>query len=597
MRVLVAIAVCAPLAAAFLPGLRPPPPADEAPRPSPPRAPIPPRAPAVPSPAASVTFIPAGGVPTTYIATSYYAPPVCSTAPSAPTPTAPTSPSGERRCPTSAPVPWAEWWRANRWRLAPVPIRGAPCLEELAVLRARLREIAAEDRDSGPVSAALIALAKTSGRSSEDFAATHLGRLDSPPSVREAAALALGLTGAEPAAVAALVADRSRPLDERVHALLGLGLGGARLAGPIIEGEIDESCEPAVRTAAILAAGLLGGDRWIERCRAVLRDGGAPQAVRAAAAVTLARVGCDGAAAAATTRVLTQLALSDRDPLVRGAAVLGLARARSEAVLQVASSMAAFDRDPQVCGLALVSAAEQARAVGSEDALRTVRERAVRALGRDSPVRGFAALALGLVARGDAAAGAALRAAFQTDPDADAAAACAIGLGLAGDGRAVPILAGQVRQPACVFDVEAGACVGLGMLAPQHPDAAAELVAAVERSIDTSRKSAAAMSLVWAGSGRTRAAIYREGLSSRNRYFTCSVLLAIAERRSAAHLEDVAACYRRERNAETREWAVVAMGCIADPSRVPTLRRIACGFTPEVLGDYLPSIARVLALP
>jgi HEAT repeat protein len=402
------------------------------------------------------------------------------------------------------------------------------------------------------------------------------------------------MTAAEPAFAAWILADPRRSSAAQVHAIVGLGLAGGPGGRPLLAAALARANDPLVRCAAILAIGLSGGDEWTGLLEAELRDREGPAPLRAAATTALARIGLVGFGHPRTVGRLHALAHRDGSPLVRAAALSGLAQARTAGAHRSACTAAQLDPDPGVAGLALVCAAEIAAAAGRPD--RETRDLATQALGEEAEERrGFAAIALGLLAPVDPAAASVLRATLATDPAPTVSAACAVGLGLAGDPEALPLLTAQVAQPTGHAVLREFACVALGLLGQGRPGATQSLIHQLQCCNVPGVKAAAALALGSVGPSLDTAALLREHLQDRNRYFQRSAILAIGRARDPRLLDALWHGYQRETNPETRALCVVAMGCIADRSPLPVLRRIASGFAPEAVGAALPAIARVLA--
>lgn len=647
MRIFVALAICAPLGAAFLPTLRPPASASSAP--SPRRSTTAPKAAATVAAPGAMPAATLGCVSTTLVSTYYYAPPTAPSAPSPPVPTStsavpsgptvprgpggfggaaaptpPTMPSGPvgPRGPTLAPpsggaqdllmrggsvpaprarkpagvsaTPWWAWWEANRWRLVPASPPNVSAADRAALV-GNLRQIATQDRHHDPQSAALIALGKLGTVATDGTILARLSDFTAHAFVRESAALAGGMGATAPLAVAALAGDRSRPRDERVHALLGLGLGGDRAMRNLVATVVRVDYDPAVRCAALVAAGLLGGDECVDTARRVVLDRASPSALRAAAAACLGRAGARGSESAAVASLLRKLALTDSSPTVRLAAVLGLREVGGPRALDTAARVAWCDQDPEARGVALVVAAELAAADAA--AGDRVIAAAMRGLVDDeATVRGFAALSLGLAGRRWDQARATLRARLGRETEPAVHSACLVALGLARDRDAVAALAACAADSSVPAEQRGFACVGLSMLAPGD-DGVRKFLSDMGTACNNPEiKAAAVLALADTTAAASTPVVLRSHLADRNHYFKLSVVVAMGRRRDPVHLVDLWNQCRVETNPEARAFAVVAVGCIADASPVPSLRRLASGFTPAALGAEYPAIARVLAL-
>lgn len=600
MRVFVAIAVCAPLGAAFVPGF------GQAPQPLPSRrAPSPAVATHVAAPVAQTGPLAAPTAPT--VPASPMPPPTGPSGPLPPTRWTPspvlTPPSagarGTRVC-RAAPSreTWLAWWNANRWRLSPPRSGTGATPKDLAVLVRRLWKIAANDLHYDPKSAAFIALGKMGPAAVDDTVLERLTDRSADACVRESAILACGMARVRSLAIATVIADPGRPLDDRVHALVGLGLGGGAGAAPLLAAVLRRPEDPAVTCAAFLGAGLLGDAALVEPCRQVLRDRAALEPVRAAAAACLGRLDTgDEAGDRARRLLLRKVALTDSATTVRIAAVLALRELGGDIAIDTVEFVPRHDSAPEGRAIGLVTAAELAYDDDRGNARDRVTATAMRCLAGDGPeVRGCAALALGLLGRRLVEARTTLRAHLGRETDPSVRSACAIALGLARDEGSASLLASLVGNAAATHDERGFACVGLALAARECPSARGFLADVTSLCNVPELKSAAALSLASMGKAGGTRSLLRASLADRNRYYKLTVMVGVGWRGDPAHLPDLWAAYQTETNPEARAFAVVAMGCIADASRIPALRRLANGYTPEVLGAEYPAIARVLAL-
>lgn len=385
-----------------------------------------------------------------------------------PTSLGPTAPDGPGGSPTGggpqseADSTWWQWWefnklqflRPNRLELArgdDAPGRSSASglsFMRRAMAPLLLREV--EHRDARIRAAAAGALGRVAGADSVSVLVERLA--DGQQSVRDAALLGLGASGASEAQTVLLSAvehgkaGRVRDLARRERALALLALGLGRRVG------FDESCDQAVielvrrlpsaerealGVAAMTYVLLNPSHDLLELAAECSNDKSWPVSVRCRAAEAL-RASDD----AETLGELQHLASGSRLELRRSAA---LAIGEFEHPLAVAGLMTAYDleKEPVASSFLLVSLGRRGGAKAREQL-----EAALR--GKDALDRPWAALGLGILAReaGDPSSAAVLLEALAEVRSADDRGAYWLALGLTRSPRAQAPLAEALEQAA-----------------------------------------------------------------------------------------------------------------------------------------------------
>lgn len=397
-----------------------------------------------------------------------------------PGPTTPPSRTKPRSGGGVSPEHWTRWWYANRLALlevsarvseretttpsaSPEPASGG------AMWRAEAQEaltLALADRDEDIASGAAVALGKAGDAADAPVLAAVLADRRRAQTVREAAALGLGLLDVDPRADAARKAlvltasDESSPVRLRAFAVYALGLRGEPAAIPFLL-EAAAASEPTWDVAAAAASAL-----GLSRCELASEDlqrmlegprvnKRRESTRRVYAAHGLARLGERSVVPALREEG------RDDDPGVRRAVILALGALASPDDTKTAEFLAAALRRDDDRGCRNMAALALGRCAPARAAheLRWAYENG------DSLEQPFAALGLGLLARrlGDGEIPKLLVRDLVERANSDLRGALCIAVGLAGDASGIPALrklAGERGDP----ELRAHAAMGLGLL-------------------------------------------------------------------------------------------------------------------------------------
>jgi HEAT repeat protein len=361
---------------------------------------------------------------------------------------------------------WTRWWYANRWRFiaeAPRPAitgddKSAAARDEAASALVAVLTDPNEDLASG----AAVALGRIGGAAAVPPLLARLRDRAAHPTVREAAALGLGLLprdadgAAVRAALDSVAISGTEPERLRAMAVYALGARGDAASGALFRdiGAGDDAPLDVV-CAARTAVGMMGGEGARADLEGWLAKSGGDDAatLRVYAAHGLARLG-DASALPALWK-----AAKDRDPRVRAASIaaIGAIGAPDDETVRVLTSALRDDVSPCRCAAALALGA-----TGDRHA-RAPLEEALR--GKDGMLRCHAALGLGLLARrmGDATAAGAVALLLPQRSDRDLRGAAALACGLARMRTAVADLR-AIAQDSVAGEPRAYAAIALGML-------------------------------------------------------------------------------------------------------------------------------------
>jgi len=361
-------------------------------------------------------------------------------------------------------VNWARWWFANRIRLICQPLRAGPDMRDVTPSARDLRadrlwraevqsvlHVALADDHRSIASAAAIALGKSGDATESESLLPVLEDHDRHDTVREAAALGLGLLPVEDgvartrvrAALEAVARDHAEADRLRSMALYALGMRGDLASVPVILAAATGGGRTwDVPAAGVAALGLTRCDLTIPDLVELLegpRRRKAREAVRRAyAAHALALIG-DPAVAPALRRA----ALGKEQHASRAAtlALGAVATADDAKSLDVLVHNLHRSRDDATRGMALLSLGR----IGgprARDALRWAYRK-----GRAS-LRPFGAIGLGLLSRhpGFESATGLLLHDLEHRKDPKRLAAICVGVGLAREGRAAPDLRRLVAE-------------------------------------------------------------------------------------------------------------------------------------------------------
>ncbi|MCI0343270.1 MAG: HEAT repeat domain-containing protein, partial [Planctomycetales bacterium] len=413
------------------------------------------------------------------------------------------------------------------------------------------------------------------------------------------AALALGMMGASASAplLVRVAADPSQETRLRVHATIGLGMLRDGSATGKLLALLARPDEAEVQVAAAMALGLAGDGTAAAALAGLTDSPAAPDPVRVAAVSALGKLGVDQVNGRSVVAMLGRRLLTDRDDDVRRAAALVLRRhPAADEARSTLERAARQDRDAVTRGFAMLSLAEVVHARGISEERRAAHgllERALR-FGSDREF-GYAAIALGLLGRGDPGLAAPLRAAFEGASTGSDKAACAVALGLLGDTASCKRIADAVSADGVDPDVRGYCCVALGLLGRDDPGVVSFLRDLVERAHVPELRAAASLALAKLGD-RSAIPTLRRAIEDRNRYFQMSATIALGYFRDPETVKDLVAHYRHESNPEARAITIVALGYIGDRGTLPALRELALDFDYLVACDRLPAVDQILRL-
>jgi HEAT repeat protein len=489
--------------------------------------------------------------------------------------------------------------QTGRGAATPAEVKGA--------LTEFLSQLALRDAHREPRAAAAIALGKIGALESR----AQLERLlqkDDDHEVRESAALALGMMGAQSSAevLHRIVADRAQEPALRVYAATAIGLlrdpsGTAPLLKLLTVRDRME-----VHVAATMAVGVISDPSALDHLLTLARSRAHAPAVRAAAVTSLGKCGAGSPRHAEVLTALNTLATTNRHDDIRRAVALILPRFADRRALPVLQRIVRADRDDVTRGFALLSMAELAGAVGDEASRRSARALLSQRLTEGARLeQGYAALALGLLGRGDDACAALLQQQLGRQSNASTRAAVAIGLGLCGNATAAAPLAALARDGST--DLLRGyACVALGMVGARYPDPAitAFLTQVVTEVNIPEVRAAAALGLSKMGGGARAGAIdamdaidaLRKVIHSRNQYLKLSAILTLGYFRHDGTIKDFVELYAEAKQANVRALAVVAMGYVGEKQHPPVLRLISADFNYLAVHDRMRDLEIILRL-
>lgn len=554
---------------------------------------------------------------------------------------------GRKQRATTTPDDWQTWWRRNRepylrarraavepqthglaflsgiGRVDAGPADGrAPTPAEVRerVVPALLRAL--EDDDPELQDSALIALGRAVAAEDAELArpAMVAALRSASLSVRRAALLGLGVLGDRSSVPVlwsvmndtrqgrALLGESRAPEIERAFAALAIGFAAGReLLPQLLRVAGDEDVAADVRAGAVLAVGLVdGADAAVPELLEILRDRRADRRVRAQVPVTLGRI---GGAAAGAVPTLVDLARDRGDVDVRRSAVIAigeLAAAEDEDAIRVLRALARSDNDTLVRRLAMVGVARvAARAIVERSAgpaaLDGVRGFLLDELAdpANAPDRGFVALAAGVFAAAlpDASAdrqalGAALDDVFRDGATPEDEGAVAIALGLAGAREAGERVERRFRERR---DAEGRAhlAVALGLLG--HASSADHLREVMIDHHDPALRAEVGLALGLLGDVEAQERLLDLLAAAPTFAATESAAAALGRVGDRAAIDRlVARIDDREAPRHVRAMSVVALGLIAEKSRLPWNAPLsmhanyATGLAPldEVLGIY-----------
>ncbi len=372
-------------------------------------------------------------------------------------------PTGPRR-PRASALDWRRWWNAERVRLWPhrggsgskIAATGGGngagpgrCPWESALPAALGGDPAISDRRAAAFAGAYV----------RDPALLPLmTRLAADPSddVRDVAVLGMAMCGTGHGetftVLAAILEDDGGDVHRRSGSAVALGHLGDPAAVPILARVLARRDLPVqVRGGAALALGLLGDRAACADLANALRDGRQEDCVRGFAAAGLsllahpARARGDAPAGSDPAGTLREIAGDPKSAHapVRQTALLALGRC-PPSTENIEKLTAALKNEPDPCSRACAALALGSLGNGDAAAARAARDALLESFQREAPeLRAFAALGLGMGKHVEARKTLEKHLAEPGDPEPRAA--CAVALGLLGDPAATAALLGVVQ--------------------------------------------------------------------------------------------------------------------------------------------------------
>ncbi|MHC5021920.1 MAG: HEAT repeat domain-containing protein, partial [Planctomycetota bacterium] len=227
-----------------------------------------------------------------------------------------------------------------------------------------------------------------------------------------------------------------------------------------------------VHTAAAIALGLIGDQTAVNALHKIAGAYSMNPSVRSAAINALGKTAPGTKHEASVFKTLRRIIQTDKKDDVRRAAALVLYRFKHKELLETLDRVIRVDRDEVTAGFAMIALAESVHARGDARDRRAARGLfQARLAGGNNTVKGYAAVALGLLGRSDTDCAAVLRPALTKESDHGVRAAVAIGLGLCEDIASRDALGRLAMGRGAQQDLRGYACVALGMLAAKSQDA------------------------------------------------------------------------------------------------------------------------------
>jgi HEAT repeat protein len=447
---------------------------------------------------------------------------------------------------------------------APAPGPAVDPVEGI-VLPALLRAMA--DPDGEVRSAAAVALGKIG--SARAYPVLRAALTDAHPDVRDGAVLAMGLLRDEFGLddFAGLLLDPAVRGRTRGFAALAAGICGGDASADLLLRFLAPQSDslrmgglqrtPDLEACAVLGLGLTGSRRGVETLRRLLSGPNHEEVVRGAACTALARLGDRDS----LPHVLR--ALGHAEAAVRQSACLALgvlAVPEDEDVVRALVRAGTTDRDAATRQFALVSLGK----IGGPAALRALRAALEQG---DHCERPFAALAL--AAAGDRATAPLLRTLLRSSGAAGPRGAAAVALGLLADGDALADLRGLAfgkADPA----LRIHCMTALGLAA--DADSVPSFRAALEDEPDPRIRLAAAVALSILqdeGAGPALARLAEKGESAAVRSHSAYFLGIVGGADAAPVL--VRILQDRTQPVLLRTFAAAGLGVLADRSPMPVL--------------------------
>ncbi|MCI0340733.1 MAG: HEAT repeat domain-containing protein [Planctomycetales bacterium] len=512
-------------------------------------------------------------------------------------PTGPTKPKGPTR-PTGE-LRWEEWWRFNQWVYTRVGRKGTQVTAGegsaaaenpvLSFFRKCLSDSYFDVR-----SAACMGL----GKAGDAAAAAAVMPLvdDANETVQESALLCLGMiraTSVVPDLLKVVENKNKYKTRLRATAVLSLGFIGDKQVVPKLVEILERGGDREVTAAAIVALGFLRDEAALEPLYKIISAVGGVEdetvTLRAYCVTALGKVGIPQFNVKGKTQTVSDLVRTllktDREKEVRQSAVLALGALGDEKWLGDVKWAIENDKDAMVRNFAMVVAARLAKSEASKGIVRRDLEKQLT--GKDHTGRGFAALALGLLADSEGAR--ALRVAFDTETDPSNKSAAAIGLGLLRDSESATKLVSAI-QLTRDNTLRGYCCVALGMM--RGTEAIPELRRVLLEERAPELRAAAAVALANAGDRQALESL-KKLLEDNNAYIKMSTIMAMGYFRDDAVVPDLRKAYEKESNGEVKAILLVALGYIVDRSDIPILKSVATDF--NYLLHY-PSIDTVIRL-
>jgi len=453
---------------------------------------------------------------------------------------------------------------------------------------------AAEDDNADVATGAILALGKAGDPTAIPLLTKLVDRKSADRTVRESAALALGMVGTSDHGVRAFLVevtrDEKRRWRTRAFATLGLGfLDDAGAIPSLMSLWRGKAPHNEVSASALLALGLVGDEILVPDLAEALS--GRPERrekddqLRAHTAAALGMIRSRAAIPA------LMRSLRDPEKQVRRQATLSIAAMagpEDETVVKLLLHVLAKDRDSQTRAFAAVALGEIGSPKAADHLLYAYRK-------GDGVVVPYAALGLALLARNAKADGVSerivpfLRAQFLERKNVDLRGALALSLGIVGDREAVEPLVKLLKKPGDPT-LRGHVAVGLGLIGAK--EAAPALRKALTDRSDPTVKREIALALGLLGDREATAVLIDLVKNGRTEYVRGSAATAVGRLVSTAAALELVEVLKDPRNPNTtRAFVAVALGLALDRHEVPLLSRVGEHFNYRMV---VASVAELL---
>lgn len=418
-------------------------------------------------------------------------------------------------------------------------------------------------------------------------------RKDGHKEVREAATLGLGLLGKTDAVpfLDLLMGDPKGEQRQRAFAAFSLGLIGGEDSAASLLRFIDPDQGPKyaggdrrngpLMASVFVALGLTGHASAPAKLRAALESSDYDDTVHSFVILSLGRVGDRD-----SLDRLTGMLRRESDAMLRRSAAIAVGRIATEQDQESVDALFSAltdDKDPVTRHFASIALAQ----LDKGKVRARLRARFPRSDLMDRP---FVALALGICR--DRTSAEMLRKAVESSNDESERSALCLALALMGDKEAVPLLTANVERRGRPW-LQSYSAIGLGLLDSQ------ESIPLLSKKLDDSNESRIRMNLgVALGLLKAPEAekYFRTTLKGDGSiYERSSAAMSLAVLRVNAAMPDMVDLYRDPKEKDmVRAFAIVALGVLAEPAKVPKLARIAIDHNYSISVDPLDEVLSIL---